>query len=227
VKVPRATNTIPLLLALSIVSGCSDSNGPEGSLDTPIRYVNAVRFTEGIVEIGLDGGPSSEQSFKGVSDYQNATPGIRNSFVSDESGTLQTMEVFLSAGTHTTLVFVGQQNVTRGIILTDDPGEPDAGMAFIRAVNGSLQQGPVDLYVLEDGDELDGAPSVGALDWLTATLYGGLSSEDISFVATKVAEQDSVVFDSGPLTIPAGSIRTLLLIDGTDGMDLIVLDDDA
>ena len=223
----RPGRLIPLLLATLTMYGCSDSSGPGGSLDAQIRYVNAVRFTSGTVEIGLEGGPSAELPFEGVSEYQNTAPGIRSSFVSDESGLLRTGDVFLNAGIHNTVVYVGQQNFARGIFLTDDPGEPDAGTAFVRVVNGSLQEDAVDLYLLAADDEVDGAPAVEALGWLSATFYGGISSEDVSLVLTKVAEQDSVVFDSGPLTIPLGSIRTLLMIDGTDGIDLIVLDDDA
>jgi hypothetical protein len=197
-----------------------------------MRYVNAINNTVGTVEIGLEGGPSSELEFGGQSVYQTATPGFRFAFASDETGTLRTGEVFLSAGTHYTMAFVGHADIrlVSGIFLSDDPGEPDTDRAFIRVVQGGLQVGLVDVYLLEEGDEVDGTPTAEAMDWLDITLYGEFASGEVTLVLTQVAEPDSVVFDSGPLTIPSASVRTLMVIDGAeavDAIDLLVLDDDA
>ena len=228
----RPARLIPLFLATLIIYGCSDSNGPDGSLDAPMRYVNAINNTVGTVEIGLEGGPSSELEFGGQSAYQTATPGFRFALASDETGTLRTGEVFLSAGTHYTMAFVGHADIrlVSGIFLSDDPGEPDTDRAFIRVVQGGLQVGLVDVYLLEEGDEVDGTPTAEAMDWLDITLYGEFASGEVTLVLTQVAEPDSVVFDSGPLTIPSASVRTLMVIDGAeavDAIDLLVLDDDA
>lgn len=228
----RPARLIPLFLAALIIYGCSDSNGPDGSLDAQMRYVNAINNTVGTVEIGLEGGPSSELEFGGQSAYQTATPGFRFAFASDETGTLRTGEVFLSAGTHYTMAFVGHADIrlVSGIFLSDDPGEPDTDRAFIRVVQGGLQVGLVDVYLLEEGDEVDGTPTAEAMDWLDITLYGEFASGEVTLVLTQVAEPDSVVFDSGPLTIPSASVRTLMVIDGAeavDAIDLLVLDDDA
>ena len=228
----RPARLIPLFLATLIIYGCSDSNGPDGSLDAQMRYVNAIKNTVGTVEIGLEGGPSSELEFGGQSAYQTATPGIRFAFASDETGTLRTGEVFLSAGTHYTMAFVGHADIrlVSGIFLSDDPGEPDTDRAFIRVVQGGLQVGLVDVYLLEEGDEVDGTPTAEAMDWLDITLYGEFASGEVTLVLTQLAEPDSVVFDSGPLTIPSASVRTLMVIDGAeavDAIDLLVLDDDA
>ena len=228
----RPSRLIPLFLATWVVAGCSDSNGPDGSLDAHIRYVNATKNTIGTVVIGLEGGPSSELAFKGESPYENATGGFRDAFASDQEGILKTGEVFLSAGTHYTMAFVGHAdiNLVSGIFLSDDPGEPDEDKAFIRFVQGGLQVGEVDFYLLEEGDEVDGSPTVADLNWLDITLYGEFASGEVSLVLTKVAEPDSVRFSSGPLTIPSASTRTLMVIDGSaavDAIDLIVLDDDA
>jgi len=228
----RPGRLLPLFLATLIMNGCSDSSGPNGSLDAQMRYVNGINNTAGTVEIGVEGGPSSELAFKGQSAYQTAAPAFRIAFASDDSGILRTGEVFLSAGTHYTMVFVGRADISlvSGIFLADDPGEPDEDRVFVRVVQGGLQVGDVDVYLLEPGDEVDGSPSVADLNWLDVTLYGEIASGEVSLVLTKVAEPDSVLFESGPFTIPSRSIRTLLVIDGSeavDQIDLIVLDDDA
>jgi hypothetical protein len=228
----RPARLILLFLATLNISGCSDSNGPDGSLDAQIRYVNAIKNTVGVVEIGLEGGPSSELEFGGQSEYQTATLGFRLAFASDEDGTLRTGEVFLGAGAHYTLAFVGRADIrlVSRILLSDDPGEPDPDRAFIRFVQGGLQVGAVDVYLLEEGDEVDGTPTAEAMDWLDISLYGEFASGEVTLVLTQVAKPDSVVFDSGPLTIPSASVRTLMIIDGTeavDAIDLLVLDDDA
>ncbi|MBK5099330.1 MAG: DUF4397 domain-containing protein [Gemmatimonadetes bacterium] len=229
----RPGRLVLLFLATLIVNGCSDSSGPNGSLDAQMRYVNGISNTVGTVEIGLEGGPSSELAFKSESAYQTATPASRIAFASDQEGTLKTRDIFLSAGTHYTMVFVGHANIplVSGIFLADDPGQPEEDRAFVRIVQGGLQAGDVDAYLLEQGDEVDGSPDVADLNWLDVTLYGEFASGEVSLVLTKVAEPDSIRFDSGPITLPSGSIRTLLLIDGAAGVDLtidlIVLDDDA
>ena len=85
------------------------------------------------------------------------------------------------------------------------------------------------MYLLEPGDEVDGSPDVSGLNWLDVTLYGDFASGDLELVLTRVAEPDSVLFESGALTIPSASTRTLLVVDGTaavDAIDLIVLNDD-
>ena len=228
----RPGRLLPLFLATLIMNGCSDSSGPNGSLDAQMRYVNGINNTAGTVEIGVEGGPSSELAFKSQSAYQTAAPAFRIAFASDDSGILRTGEIFLSAGTHYTMVFVGHADIglVSGIFLADDPGEPDEDRAFVRVVQGGLQVGDVDVYLLEPGDEVDGSPSVAGLSWLDVTLYGEIASGEVSLVLTKVAEPDSVKFESGPFTIPSGSIRTLLVVDGSEALDqinLIVLDDDA
>lgn len=221
------------LILVSLLSyGCSDSSGPNGSLDAQVRYVNAINNTVGTVEIGLEGGPSSELAFKGESRYASAAPSFRIAFAADQDGTLRTSEVFLSSGTHYTMVFVGRADIrlVSGIFLADDPGgEPEEDRALVRVVQGGLQAGDVDVYLLEQGDEVDGSPDVSGLNWLDVTLYGDFASGDLELVLTRVANPDSVVFESGPLTIPSGSTRTLLIVDGTaapEAIDLIVLDDD-
>ena len=228
----RPGRSILFLLATLTICGCSDSNGPGGSLDAQIRYVNAVKNTVGTVEIGLEGGPASELEFSAESAYQTATGGFRTAFVSDDEETLRTGEVFLSAGTHYTMAFVGNAdfNLVSGIFMSDDPGEPDTDRAFIRIVQGGLQVGEMDAYLLEEGDEVDGTPTAEAMDWLDITLYGEFASGEVTLVLTQIAEPDSVKFSSGPLVIPSGSTRTLMVIDGAaavDAIDLIVLDDDA
>ena len=228
----RPSRLTPLILASLLSYGCSDSSGPNGSLDAQMRYVNAINNPVGTVEIGLEGGPSSELAFKGESVYEGAAPSFRIAFAADQEGTLRTSEIFLSSGTHYTMAFVGRADIrlVSGIFLADDPGgEPDEDRAFVRVAQGGLQAGDVDVYLLEQGDEVDGSPDVSGLNWLDVTLYGEFASGDLEMVLTRVADPDSVVFESGPLAIPSGSIRTLLIIDGTaapEAIDLIVLDDD-
>ena len=228
----RPRRLTPLVLASLVSFGCSDSSGPNGSLDAQMRYVNAINNTVGVVEIGLEGGPTSELLFKGESVYADAAPSFRIAFAADQEGTLRSSEVFLSARTHYTIAFVGRADIrlVSVIFLADDPGgEPDQGRTFVRIAQGGLQVGDVDVYLLEPGDEVDGSPDVAGLDWLDVTLYGDFASGELDLVLTKVAEPDSVLFESGPISIPSASTRTLLVIDGSaavDAIDLIVLNDD-
>lgn len=218
------------LLAVTVVlsGACSDSNGPGESLDSRIRFVNVVKFTTGDVEIGLTGGPSSIEPFGGASAYETTRPADYVIFARDGAGPLDVNgSAFLSAGTDHTLAITGQSDLPRGMFLADDPGQPDVGKAYIRVANGGLQIGPVDVYVLQPGEQVDGAPTVGSLDWLGATLYGEFDSGEITLVLTTVGTQD-VLYDSGPIGVPSGAVRTLFLFDGAAAVtdiDLLVLDD--
>lgn len=217
-----------VMAAMLACVACSDSNGPEDTLDSRIRYVNVVKFTTGSVEIGLLGGPSSVVSFSGISDYETTRPGDYDIFVEDEAGPLDVSgSAFLSAGADHTLAVTGQADLARAMFLSDDPGQPDVGKAFVRVANGGLQIGPVDVYLLPPGEQVDGMPTVGSLDWLNVTLYGEFDSGDITLVLTNVGTQE-VVFDSGPISIPSASVRTLFLFDGAaaiDEIDMLVLND--
>lgn len=223
---------IALALAFAAVSGCSDSNGPGESLDGQIRFVNGISNTVGTVTIGLEGDPSAELEFSEQSVYASASSAFRNAFASDAEGVLRTGEVFLSAGSHYTMAFVGHADIdlVSGIFLADDPGEPDVGKAFIRVAQGGLQTGIVDVYILEPGEEVDGAPTVPAMNWLDVTLFGEFASGEVTLVLTKPATPDSIRYSSGPLSVPSQSTSTLLLVDSAEGdaaTELIFLDDDA
>lgn len=226
----QRSTTIRACILFSALAGaaCSDSNEPEESLDARIRYVNVVKFTTGPVEIGLRNGPSQVVEFGAVTAYEALRPGDYVVFAEDEAGPLDVNgSAFLSAGTDHTLAITGQSDLPRGMFFSDDPGVPDVGQAYVRVANGGLQVGPVDVYLLLPGEQVDGTPTVGALDWLNITLYGEFSSGEITLVLTDVGTQD-VVFDSGPISLPSASVRTLLLFDGAaaiDDIDLLVLDD--
>jgi hypothetical protein len=217
-----------LLVAALLLSACSDSNGPDESLDARIRFVNVVRFTTGDVEIGLIGGPSSVVALGEAGSYETSRPGDYVISVEDETGPLDLNgSVFVSGGTDHTLAITGQSDLSRAMFLADDPGQPDVGKAFIRVANGGLQLGPVDIYVLLPGEQVDGNPTVTSVDWLNATLYGEFDSGEITLVLTTVGTQD-VLFDSGPIDVPSASVRTFFLFDGAsalDDIDLLVLDD--
>jgi hypothetical protein len=226
---PRAGRSLTaLVIAALAIGACSDSNGPEDTLDARIRFVNFVKFTTGTVEIGLEGGPSAEVPFGGVSAYQTTRPGDYGVFVEDDAGPLNLSgRAFLSGGTDHTLAITGQSDLARAMFLSDDPGQPDVGKAYVRVANGGLQIGPVDIYLLQAGEQVDGTPTVGSLDWLNVTLYGEFDSGEITLVLTEVGTQD-VLFDSGPINVPSASVRTLFLFDGAaalDEIDLLVLDD--
>lgn len=226
----RSTIPIPLLAIALLTAGCSDSSGPEGSLDAHVRFVHAVRGTVGTVETRLEGGPSSQLPFGGFSDYQDATSGIRLAVMSDDDGTVNSGDVLLGAGTHHTIAYVGvQRSLARGLVLTDEPGTPGAGRTLVRAVHGSLQTGPVDLYLLEQGESVDGTPLIPGFDFLVLSGYEDMASGTVSLVLTEVSEPNSVRFDSGPLTVPSGSAWTLLVTEGTSAptaINLVVLPDD-
>ncbi len=223
---------VGVLLTVAVqLAACSDSNGLGDSLDGRIRYVNALKFATGTVQIGLIGGPSSVVSFAGVSAYEGVGPGRYTVEVRDENGPIDISGIVsISTGTDHTLAIIGQPNFANGMAITDDCGEPPAGQAFVRIANGGPQTGPVDVYVLQPGEQVEGNPTVGELDWLIYTEEClAFASGELSLVLTDVGQPESVRYESGLINVPPGAVRTFLIIDADtelDEIELIVLEDD-
>ncbi len=218
-----------LLAAALLAVGCSDSNEPGGSLSADLRFVQAVREATGQVRAQLDDGAPVQLSFKESSGYRATTAGLHLAELRDDEGLLDSGDVLLSAGIHHTIAYVGPSRIlTRGLVLTDEPGSPAAGSALVRVVHGAIQRNPEDLYVLASGETVDGSPTIPAFEYLDVSAYEDVPGGQVSIVLTEPSEPDSVRYDSGPISVPAGTGWTVLLIQSEDfplTADIVVLED--
>ena len=199
-------------------------------LQAAVRFANGISGTTGTVQIGLEGDPYEQIAFKAVTEYRETTPGERYVEISDSSGEMEGGRVILVPGKRQTIAFFGPDRdsvSTWGIVLTDDPGSSGQELVPIRVVHASLPTGPVDLYLLEEGERPDGAALISGFDYVHISPYFTVAAGQFSLVLTKESAPDSVVFDSGPIPAPEGSAWTLLVIPGNvvpDAIDLIVMD---
>lgn len=209
--------------------GCSDSNGPDGSLDARVRFVHAVRETNGTVTASLDGGPSAQLVFKGSSAYESTPPGLRTTELTDDDGRVTGGDVSLSAGVRHTIAFIGPSTfLARGLVLFDEPGSPSAGNGLVRIVHGAIQRDSVDAYLVEPGGTVELPATVPDMEYLTVSSWVELPAGQLSLVLTKPAEPDSVEFVSDPFPVAAGTAWTVLLIQGESSPlagDIVVLED--
>jgi len=225
---------LPVVVAGSLaLSGCFDGSS-SSSIPTTSTPTTQVRVLHGVsdaplVNIGINGANAIEGA-----DYKDA--GVLN----PEVGTYDvTVNGILPGGATTTVIGPASLTFAEGInydiiasgnlgdesiapIILEDDGEfIDASMARLRVVHLSQDAqmaamgGPVDVYLTlaSDGDVLPADPSftfsfgenVGPLE-VAAETYR---------IRVTPADDDTVVYDSGSVPLPAGADLLVAAIDNT------------
>jgi hypothetical protein len=226
----RGRAIVAVLCTAVFVAACGDDDvfGP-GNGEARVRFVSGV-LTANALEFALDDGPAEILGFEDVTEYRRAASGRDTFRVSDAGGSLFDGPVDLVRGRDQTIFAFGPPTDISAVLLDDDPVEPAAGTALVRAVHGARFVGSVDVYVTGPDDFLDFAdPTVPNVRYTDIVPYFQVPSGAWRIRAT-AAGTSSIVFDSGAISLPSGAIRTLLAIDdpsptSNDQLDLIALAD--
>lgn len=103
------------------------------------------------------------------------------------------------------------------IILLDDNAPPAAGQVQVRIVHGSPSTPAVDVYVTAPGVPLDEAtPTLQDVPFGAASNYLEVPAGTYQIRVT-LANTLTVGLDSGPVTLSAGQIRTVIAADADGG----------
>ena len=218
------------LLAATALAGCSDDDNTGPATEAGVRVVHASPDAPD-VDVLVDGATVlSDVPYLTASDYLGVAAGSRNLKVNAAGSTTSVIDanVNLVDGADYTVIAGGLVSSIEPIVLEDDRTAPAAGSVRVRAVHGAPSAPAVDIYITAPGADIAGmAPAL-------ANVAFGASSEYIEAPAGSYqvritpAGSQTVVIDSGTLTLAAGQVRTALAVDAPGGgapFSLLLLED--
>lgn len=228
-KFPRTARRIAVLLAASalmagpaaITASASASTRHTGwirmahlSPDTPAMDVYLYSFGDASARIVL-----RHIAYGTVSAYEAVTAGdyslaMRPAGASPGSQPVLSGSVMIKSGRAYTAAAVGPRTALRLQVIRDDLTTPP-GKALVRVVQASLKHRTVTV-------RWDGKTVASKLPFATATSYRSVSPG-----TEKVAASAGTGDATSTITLAAGTIHTLVVLDGARGLEIANLEDAA
>jgi hypothetical protein len=101
---------------------------------------------------------------------------------------------------------------------TDDNTAPTTGNAKLRIIHSSFSANAVDVYIVTQGTGIGGlSPSIGNVTFQNATNYQVLATGSYDVIMTVAGTQNILNALTFSLTLTAGQIRTLVVVDSSFG----------
>src|SRR6185437_4512933 len=159
--------------------------------------------------------------FGAVSSYMEISPGAwtHAAYLSGTGQQVANLRGTFAAGGQYTLLANDISANLRLSLLRDQSTAAPAGLVSLRFLGESTRMGPVDLYLVPPGAALsDGlAPAAARLAFGSNTGYRNLPAGDYSLVALPAGTPPGTgvpIFTGSRTAYPAGSARTIVLVDG-------------
>jgi hypothetical protein len=223
-----------LCVAIAALTGCQSIAGTQSV--TQVRFIDASPDAPAL-DLYQNPTPTSQASlynisFGAVSSYMLLTPGAYTQ-AADTAGTQQQLATvrgtFAAGGQYTVLAanFAANLQMT---VLKDQATPAPAGQVALRFLGQATRTGPVDLYLVASGLTLSSAiPIATGVSFGSNTGYIDVPANTYSIVALPTGSAPSSasvpLFTGSQTLYPAGSVRTLLLMDqqppSPSGMQLI------
>ena len=213
-----------LVVAMIILTlGC----GGGSSTTTRMRVMNAAPGQPSI-DILIDGNVfASGVLYTAATGYLTLGSGSHHLQI-EPSGTstiVVDQTINLNSGTDSTVFTTENLSVTSAFVLTDDNTAPTSGNLKLRVVNAASTLGAADVYIVAPAADITSInPTVNALAVGGGSPYQSLVASTYEIFFTNRAEKFPVI-DSGFLTFGPSEVRTVVAIDGTEGLTSVVLDD--
>ena len=100
----------------------------------------------------------------------------------------------------------------------DDNTAPTTGNAKVKIIHSSFSANPVDVYIVTQGTGIGGlSPSIPNVAFQTATQYQVLATGSYDVIMTVAGTQNILNALTFSLTLTAGQIRTLVVVDSSFG----------
>ena len=206
--------------AAALVAGCGDDESGTGpAADGAMRVVHASPDAPSVDVLVDNAKVLSSVPYLGASSYLDVPAGTRNVKV-NAAGTSTTVidaDVPVTAGRDYTVIAGGLVSEIAPIVLEDDRTAPAAGNAKVRAVHGAPSAPAVDIYVTAPGADLATAtPTLTGVPFGAASDYLSIPAGDYQVRVTPTGTK-TVAIDSGPVSLVAGQVRTVIAVDSPDG----------
>lgn len=205
------------LLAGAVTACGDDTTAPAATAELRVVHASADAPS---VDVLVDGTAAlSNVPFTAFSEYLSVPAGTRRLQVRASGTNTIVIDAGapLAPGRQYTVVALNEVAMIEPLVLTDDNSAPAAGSVKVRLVHASPVAGAVDIYVTGPNADLSmaaptlaGVPFKGVSDYLEVP--AGTYQIRVVPAGTK-----TVALDSGPVTLTAGQIRTVIAVDAPGG----------
>jgi hypothetical protein len=226
-------NFLILVIVMTVSIGCSDDdNNAVIPLDSAsIRVLHASPDAPN-VDVLLDNQVVlSDVSYKQASDFLSVLVGTRNVKV-NATGTSITVidaDLTLAFDSFTTIIATNFLAQIEPLVLPDENTPPSGNFLKIRVVHSAPSAPPVDVYVTAPAADINAAtPTLSNVAFTEFSDFLEIPEGDYQIRVTTVGSKEPV-FDSGTVTLDAGSIFSAVAVDATGGaspISLVVLTND-
>ena len=191
-----------------------------GSGSTRIRMVNAVPDQTNLALL-IDGTSVAGNVAYGTSSgYMKVSSGSRHVQIEPSGATnvIIDQNLTIPSGTDTTIIAENfSTNPSSALVLTDDNSAPSSGDFKLRIVNVAPSLGPVDVYVVAPGTDLNTvSATVSNLAFGSSSGYQSLSAGAYEIELTNAGEKFPVI-DTGSQTFAGGQVRTFVGLNAQSG----------
>jgi hypothetical protein len=220
----------PLGLLVLAVAGCGGHTSTNlGLADNPrVRMMNAMPG-ETSVNGDIGGHTEMHQAGFGVaSGYGIVSNGTHTGEFKDSAsqGLIVSEDDLYETNKFYTVVGAGASGNRVIFRIEDDRADPDAGSAKVRVINADQTAGTVDVFITPPSqDDLTGVTPTND-DQAFETIGSGSSQRAAGTYRIRVfTSDDSTKLVDQNVVLQGGQIRTLVLVAGGSGMQIVVLSD--
>jgi hypothetical protein len=226
-------NFLVILILMTVSIGCSDDdNNAVVPLElASIRVLHASPDAPNVDVLVDNQVVLSDVSYKQASDFLSVLVGTRNIKV-NAAGTSTTVidaDLTLAFDSFTTIIATNFLDQIEPLVLSDENTPPSGNLVKIRVVHSAPSAPPVDVYVTEPGADINAAtPTISNVAFTEFSPFLEIPEGDYQTRVTTVGSK-APVFDSGTVTLDAGSIYSAVAVDVTSGespISLVVLTND-
>jgi len=203
--------------SLLLAAGC-------GSSKARYRFIQtATGLPANSVDLQVDGkSVQTAIGFAQTATYHSSSSGSRKFDVFPNGNTtnaIVSQSVNLGSG-DTTLLLQNTAPNSNFVLSTyaDDNTVPTTGNAKLRIIHSSFSANGVDVYIVTQGTGIGGlSPNIGNVTFQKATDYQVLGAGSYAVIMTVAGTQNILNNLNFALTLTAGQIRTLVIVDSSFG----------
>lgn len=194
--------------------------------ETRIRAVHAVPNAPPVDLLVADSVVASNLAFTEATGYLNTiggSPRIQVNPAGTADSVIDTTSATLEASLPYTIIALGSLPNVQPLVLQDQTVTPRAGDVQLRVVHAAEAAPAVDVYVTAPDTNLTQAtPTVSNVSFTNASDYLTVQPGEYRIRITPTGDQ-TVVYDSGRLTLNAGEVLTAVAIPATGGTSPVSL----
>ena len=232
-KTQKYLLTAFFLIFIAALTGCSDDNNnpiiPPN--EASIRVLHSSPDAPN-VDVLVDGQPVlTDVPYKAASQFLSILSGTRNIKVNVAGTSTSVIDANLdfTKDSLTTIIATNFVAQIEALVLTDDGTPPSGNLLKIRVVHSSPSAPAVDVYVTAPGADINAVnPTLTNVPFKANSDFLEIPEGDYQIRITATGSKVPV-YDSGTISLNAGSILTTVAVDATGGaspVTLIVLTND-